>query len=162
MSGNPVQIYMNKVRVRVSGILIENDKILLVNHSGLTQNFIFWNPPGGGIEFGENAKGALKREFIEETGLEVHVGDFLFINEVTTIDLHAIELFFEVTKLGGKLVVGKDPEHQKNQLIKNVDFLSLDQLHNLPKSSVHNSLQNLRKISDIFDSAGYSWFSSAY
>ena len=157
---NPVQIYMNKVRVRVSGILIENDKILLVNHSGLTPNSIFWSPPGGGIEFGENSKDALKREFMEETGLEVKVGDFLFINEVKTNNLHAIELFFEVKKLSGNIVIGKDPEHELNQLIINVEFLSLDQLHKLPKSSFHYSLQNLRKICDIFDSAGYSLFSS--
>ena len=140
--------------------MIENNEILLVNHSGLTPNSVFWNPPGGGLEFKENAKEALVREFKEETLLDVQVENFLFVNEFTSTDFHAIELFFEVSRIGGELGLGGDPEHRQNQLLKNVAFFSLEEIRKLPKSSVHSTLHDLRKINDIFDSAGYSWFSA--
>jgi 8-oxo-dGTP pyrophosphatase MutT (NUDIX family) len=58
MSNQVHKIFGNKVRLRVCGICINNDGILLVNHRGLTQGD-FWAPPGGGINFGETALNAL-------------------------------------------------------------------------------------------------------
>ena len=49
-----------KVRVRVGGILIENDQILLLKHEGVGKKEFLWSPPGGGMEFGENAEENLK------------------------------------------------------------------------------------------------------
>ena len=86
-----VDIFGNKLRVRVCGIFIQDDKILLVNHKGLTQTGNFWAPPGGGIHFGEPARESLAREFLEETGLKIKVGKFLFINEYISKPLHTIE-----------------------------------------------------------------------
>lgn len=41
--------------------------------SGIILNF-----PGGGVELGEAPLAALRREFVEETGLEVSISDLLF------------------------------------------------------------------------------------
>ena len=38
--------------------------------------------PGGKIEDGESLESALVREFMEETGLDIEVGDFISSNEV--------------------------------------------------------------------------------
>jgi len=155
-----VQQYQNKIRIRVSGILLVKDQLLLVNHRGLSDNNIFWSPPGGGMEFGQNSKQTLEREFIEETGLKIRVGSFLFVNEVIINNLHAVELFFEVFKESGEIVPGEDPESsQKDQIIKNVAYLSLEEIHKLPQASIHNSLQNLQNISDIFKMKRYTYFS---
>ncbi len=160
---DPIQIYRNKVRVRVSGILVENNKVLLVNHRGLSTNNSFWSPPGGGVEFDENAEKSLLREFIEETGLKIKLGSFLFVNEVNRNKLHAVELFFEVFRIGGEVLTGMDPEQSStNQIIENVEFLSLEDIRKMPEESVHNCFHNLRTIDEIFNIRRYSYFSGVH
>lgn len=87
------QKFGGKVRVRVGGILIEDNKILLLKHEGVGKMEYLWSPPGGGMEFGENAEENLKREFLEETGLNIRVDEMLFMNEFINYKIHAIELF---------------------------------------------------------------------
>src|SRR5690554_3734995 len=101
-------IYGNNVRVRSCGICVKDDAILLVRHHGLGNKGTLWIPPGGGVELGERAIDALRREFREETGLNIEVGSFLFVNEFIESPLHAIELFFEVKVLNGTLISGID------------------------------------------------------
>ena len=47
-----VEEFGNKLRIRVCGICIEEDRILLINHHSLNKGGDFWAPPGGGMEFG--------------------------------------------------------------------------------------------------------------
>ena len=102
--------YGQKLRVRVCGICIQEDLILLVKHKHLGNTGTLWAPPGGGMEYGESAHEALKREFEEETNLEVIIKDFLFVHEYLDPPLHGIELFFRVEIVGGNLKLGQDPE----------------------------------------------------
>jgi ADP-ribose pyrophosphatase YjhB (NUDIX family) len=78
----------NHFRIRVNGILIQDQKILLIKHQ-MGNGKILWSVPGGGIEFGQNVKSNLKREFEEETGLQVEVQDYLFVHEYLEPPLHA-------------------------------------------------------------------------
>ena len=66
-------------RIRVAGILIEDDKILLIQHN--KNNKKYWLIHGGGNEWGETSKEALIREYKEETNLDVEVDEVLFISE---------------------------------------------------------------------------------
>src|SRR5688572_17010203 len=104
MESEIAKIYGNRLRVRVCGICWENDRLLLVNHQ--MPNGDFWAPPGGGLEFGEEAADALKREFKEEANLDIDVGSYLFGCEFIRQPLHAIELFFDVKAVGGLLKTG--------------------------------------------------------
>jgi len=54
--------YGEKLRVRVCGVCIEGGKILLVHHRSLGRTNSLWAPPGGGMNYGEDARQALKRE----------------------------------------------------------------------------------------------------
>lgn len=62
--------------IRVYGILLDENNRLLVSDEFIRGNY-FTKLPGGGLEFGEGTRECLKREFMEETGLEVEVGDHI-------------------------------------------------------------------------------------
>lgn len=134
-----VSQYGNQLRIRVCGICIEDEKILLVRHHSLGEEGIFWSPPGGGMEYGQTASHNLKREFFEETGLKIKVHNFLFVHEYLSPPLHAVELFYEVEVCGGRLIMGSDPEMTADaQIIKEVKFISFKDLLLAQKSQFHN------------------------
>ena len=82
-----------QVRVRVCGLHLTEQGILLLKHEGIGKKGFLWSPPGGGIESNENARSALIREFKEETHLDIVVEDFCFTNEYLDKQVHALELF---------------------------------------------------------------------
>lgn len=141
--------YGNKLRIRVCGICVQDQKILLVNHQGLGKNGLLWIPPGGGVNFGESLEDSLVREFKEETSLEIKVEKFLFVNEFIDLPLHAIELFFKVTVLSGDLCKGQDPEMKKsNQIIQEVKFIDFQEIQK-DLNLFHNMFKYIHKLDDI-------------
>jgi 8-oxo-dGTP pyrophosphatase MutT (NUDIX family) len=71
---------MSHITVRVYGILIDSDNGLLVSDEFIRGDF-FTKLPGGGLEFGEGTRDCLVREFKEETGLDVTVGDHIYTTD---------------------------------------------------------------------------------
>ncbi|WP_341224750.1 NUDIX hydrolase [uncultured Arcticibacterium sp.] len=125
------QHYGNKIRVRTCGVLIQDGKILMLKHDGIGKKDYFWNVPGGGIELGESLKMALKREFQEETGLEIKVGKLLYLNQYIMSPLHAIEYYFEVEKIAGNAKLGHDPEEVL--VLSQLGWFSRNDFENLDK-----------------------------
>lgn len=85
------------LRVRVAALVQDaKGKVLLIQQKKNSNGY--WLLPGGGIEFGESAEDALKRELKEELDLEVTKSSFLLVNE--SIDpnrkRHLIQLVFLV------------------------------------------------------------------
>jgi ADP-ribose pyrophosphatase YjhB (NUDIX family) len=152
-----VQTFGNRLRLRVCGLCLDGDAILLVNHRGVGPLENFWIPPGGGVHFGESAPGALRREFREETGLEVTVGDFLFVNEFIGPPLHAVELFFRVHVTGGRLRTGTDPEVER-QLITEVSYLDFAAVKRLRPAEAHNLFRACESLPELLGMRGYSLF----
>jgi 8-oxo-dGTP pyrophosphatase MutT (NUDIX family) len=60
--------------------LFDSDKRLLVSDEFIRGNY-FTKLPGGGLEFGEGTRDCLKREFMEETGLEVEIGEHIYTTD---------------------------------------------------------------------------------
>lgn len=60
-------------------MLNQNNEVLLVHEKMPTMEFTKF--PGGGLEFGEGTRDCLKREFLEETGLEVEVLEHLYTTD---------------------------------------------------------------------------------
>lgn len=60
-------------------MLNQNQEVLLVHEKMPTMEFTKF--PGGGLEFGEGTRDCLKREFLEETGLEVEVMEHLYTTD---------------------------------------------------------------------------------
>ncbi len=142
--------FAGNLRVRVCGVCLKDDKLLLVRHGHTLLNNAFWSAPGGGVAFGETMQQALVREMLEETGLEVHVGRFLFVNEFVQPPLHAIEFFFEVSITGGSMRTGTDPELAADkQLIEEVQWLGIKELQAIPTADKHRTLQHLFSLDDL-------------
>ncbi|TGE23774.1 NUDIX hydrolase [Hymenobacter aquaticus] len=149
-----LQAYTGQVRVRVCGMLIHQGAMLLTAHRGLLPNALpFWSPPGGGWQFGETIQDCLRREYREETGLEVSVGRFLHLHEFKNETLQALELFFEVKLLtpGAVPRLGSDPEHSPDtQLLTELAFLTPRQLGALLPTQVHPIMRHVISPDDVF------------
>lgn len=142
-------------RIRVCGLLHEPGKgLLMVEHQNIPNSPIFFAPPGGGQEFGESAPEALRREFLEETGLQIEVGRLCFVYEHRAAPLHAVELFFEVKQKGGSLQTGNDPERHI-QIIKEVRFMSFSEVLNLFPHTRHGIFQHAKSIEELLGLQGY-------
>ena len=127
MNENLINQYGNQLRIRICGICVQDNKILLINHSGLNESNEFWSPPGGGLQFGETIEECLKREFLEETNTIILVGKFLKIREFLKPPLHAIELYYEVKIASGIVKKGFDPDMEE-QIINDIQWFNFEQI----------------------------------
>ncbi|MCL9782652.1 NUDIX domain-containing protein [Vibrio sp. S4M6] len=119
-------------RIRAAGVLISGEKILLLkvcDHSGE-----YWILPGGGLEKGDRStKQALQREFEEETGLSVKVGELICVSEFveTKAGRYNAQFFYHICRYSGEPhlenLVGLNDE----DFIKAVEWVAVDQLTHL-------------------------------
>lgn len=71
---------MNSFNIRVYGILQDEQKRILVSDEFIRGDYIT-KFPGGGLELGEGTRDCLQREFKEETGLDVTIGEHLYTTD---------------------------------------------------------------------------------
>ena len=89
-----------EIRPIVLGIVKRENKILVSEGYDKVKNEVFYRSIGGGIEFLEDSKDALKREFKEELNIDISVGEFLGISEniftYNEKNAHELILFYNV------------------------------------------------------------------
>jgi 8-oxo-dGTP pyrophosphatase MutT (NUDIX family) len=73
-------ITVDSFTIRVYGILIDSRKRVLLSDEYIRGDY-FTKFPGGGMEFGEGTRDCLKREFMEETGLNVAIGEHIYTTD---------------------------------------------------------------------------------
>ncbi len=84
-----------KIVIRVRGIILFEDKLLVVKHPNDTS---FGVLPGGHLEWGEDIRECLVREIIEELGIKPEIGRLFYVNNFIDGDsIQSIEFFFEIT-----------------------------------------------------------------
>ena len=66
--------------IRVYGILINENKQILVSDEYIRGNY-YTKFPGGGLEFGEGTRDCLKRELKEELGIESEIGEHIYTTD---------------------------------------------------------------------------------
>lgn len=153
------RVFQDKVRVRVCGLLLKDDQVLLLKHKGLGESGYLWSPPGGGLQFGETVEKALVREFQEETGLMVSIREFLFVNEFISAPFHAVELFFRVEYQSGILQLGMDPElRNKEQILEECRYFSEQELDKMESVTLHSAFKVGSSPFDIFKMSGFFKF----
>lgn len=143
-----------KFNYRVAAIVKNGNKILL--HKNRTEDF--YAIPGGRIQIGEDSKSALKREFLEEMGVDVDVSRMI----------GAVENFFEYdNKKFHEVMIVYNVEFDKNSDLYNKDIIkgietdsqlefvwkSFDEIENLdlrPKS-IKKVLKNVNVYNEFFN-----------
>lgn len=96
-------------QVGVGVAVVEDNKILLVKR-GREPSKGLWAVPGGKVEWGEAMKSAARREVLEETGLDVEIGDVVWVGEHLSDDHHIVLIDFIGAARGGTLEASDDAE----------------------------------------------------
>lgn len=96
------------VRVRVAGILVTGEGLLLIAHK--KNDDVYWLLPGGGVDYGETLNEALEREFAEELNIKVTVNELAFISD--SIDpagnRHVVNICFTCNYNSGNYLLGNE------------------------------------------------------
>jgi 8-oxo-dGTP diphosphatase len=109
----------NVQRIAAYGLAIRCDHVLLSKivrsvRGGVGQ----WMIPGGGVEHGEHPAETIVREFLEETGLMVTIGELLYVGSdrrtvplkagMDVVDLHTVFTVHAVTGVVGEMRAEQD------------------------------------------------------
>ena len=91
------------ITIRVYGILINEQKQVLVSDEYIRGNY-YTKYPGGGLEVGEGTRDCLKREFLEEMNLHVAIGEHIyttdfFVESAFNIAKQIIAIYYFATAL---------------------------------------------------------------
>jgi 8-oxo-dGTP diphosphatase len=113
----------------VGALSFQDDRILLIER-GREPLKGQWSLPGGGVETGERLEDAVRREVLEETGIEVAVREVALIFERLIPDEHGqteyhfvlVDFLCQVT--GGTLCAGDDCSQAR--------WFGLDEVDSLP------------------------------
>lgn len=146
--GKESKVSISKFRFRPSvyGILIENNKILL------SRQWDGYDFPGGGIELDETIEEALRREFVEETGVEVEPimpihceTDFFnpdYTDKYKGQFWNAVMMYYLVRKTGGELTKDNlcDTELEYADM---PEWMDLEKIHG---NKFFNSVDSIRLI----------------
>ncbi|MHC5018699.1 MAG: NUDIX domain-containing protein [Planctomycetota bacterium] len=102
-----------RLRIAVKAVIIEDGKLLCISYRD--QYGPWFTMPGGGQRHGETLEAAVRRECLEEAGIEVDVGPLLWTRDYVVAlyhdshgnpEEHQIELFFRCTR-----APGSEPRH---------------------------------------------------
>jgi len=101
-----------KINIRIYGVLLHQNQILVSDE--LIRGNYFTKFPGGGLEIGEGTRDCLKREFKEETNLDVTIGDHIYTTD-----------FFQQSAF-----------NENHQIISIYYFVHTDQIASLKTSTI--------------------------
>ncbi len=120
--------YPEQPMVGVGAIIFRGEEVLLVKR-GREPALGKWSVPGGLVELGEGLDAAIRREVMEEVGLEIRVIDLVaaldrvMFDGNGRIEYHYILLDFLCEMMGGDPVAATDADECR--------FVALEDLHSI-------------------------------
>jgi len=148
IKGAETEVSVDKLKFRPSvyGVLIEDGKVLL------SKQFDGYDFPGGGLNIDETLEEGVRREFKEETGLDVKVGDVIYSQTGFFHSSHysldegqywnCILLYFLVEKTGGEISIDGCDEDEK----KYIDLPEWIETEKVKDLKFYNSTDNITVI----------------
>lgn len=148
------------------GLLKENEKILFIRYN--INGEIFYSLPGGSLEIGESLIECVIREFSEETGIEIEVGDLILLNEFISHTpnsiserwkngIHQIESIFKVKR---KVIEYSGKIHIENRDLgmEGLEWLSNSELSDVkyyPEMPIEWFFTEKQEIMNIYQTKRY-------
>lgn len=113
-------------RIRAAAAIVQEGALLLVRHEKDGRGY--WMLPGGGVQWGEGIDAAVRRELIEETGLEVSTGELLFVKDTIHPEgaRHMVHIVLRATVVGGELRPSQDPRVVETRWVPFYDLPAID------------------------------------
>ncbi|HPT08306.1 MAG TPA: NUDIX domain-containing protein [bacterium] len=131
----------------VYGILVSDNKMLFIKKSRGAYKGKY-DLPGGGVEFNEKIEDALRREFMEETGIVLKDIEFIgsseyfcdYLNDLGEVrKLHHVGLYYKV--FGDCRKIKEEPDGQDSL---GAEFIDIDKIKDVNISPI--SLPIIKKI----------------
>lgn len=129
-------------KISIKGLICNNGKIFIVR-----DHWDNWELPGGRVEYGENHKEALQREFKEELGVkEIKIGNivnvFDFVGSKKSNDIHFVVVIYECFANLNKLKLSG--EHAEFKWIR------FDEVYNYPmKNGYLETIEKFKKLKNL-------------
>ncbi|MGX5472603.1 NUDIX domain-containing protein [Bacillus toyonensis] len=118
-----------EIRNSVKAILVHEGKLLVTTYED--EDGIYHLLPGGGQKIGETLDRTLKRECLEETGIEVKEDNLLFIRECfMDPEIHRVEFMYSCTPISLTNLNSKNLNMDSKQT--GISWLPIDDLLNHP------------------------------
>lgn len=91
---------LNRIRIASRALVVRDQCLLFVSNDG-----VYWYPPGGQVEVFESLPSCVVREVFEETGLIVTVGGLQYVQECFDFSqqIHKLHFYFRVEAIQGEL-----------------------------------------------------------
>lgn len=134
----------HKFTVRCRGIILDQGELLVATHG----THDYYALPGGKMEWGEDVLSCMKRELIEELGIEPVIGRLCYVNSFGTKEGgHTTEFLFEI--LNGADYRDYDKYDRTHAFeISRLEWIKPEQSINLKPASVGEDFNNGTILSD--------------
>jgi 8-oxo-dGTP diphosphatase len=116
--------------VAVGAIILDEDRILLIRRDREPAKGL-WTFPGGAVELGESLEEAVKREAVEETGLQVVVGEVATVidrvvrDDAGGVRYHYVIVDYFARPVGGALQASSDVSDARWAALQDLDELDM-------------------------------------
>lgn len=134
----------HSITLRACALIIDRDKILLVQHSKQGQTYFVL--PGGHVEKGESLGQAAIRELKEECGLDLRLGKLMYVGDFITDERHGVDAVF-LGRCSSKVLSNENDPDKKYGVITGMKWLALSDLGKVafrPKALVKEILKDVK------------------